>query len=203
MVAVIGRVMGGDVSIPQQFIDRRLCACLRVDAFDDHRAGQARAGRSVGKGFAGEAAGDHNRIGRHAAHKNLAGGAVDDFAGRADEYAHRQDDAAFDVNAFDDFAAVKRITRPMMGFKSFWSAKALIAGIETMHMVRKGQLDGLKDGASSPAQQFYSLALCPVAELGSPPPQRVTATEPVPLPLRPPRPSHQPRWDAELMREAA
>ena len=55
--------------------------------------------------------------------------------------------------------AVKRITRPMMGFKSFWSAKALIAGIETMHMVRKGQLDGLKDGASSPAQQFYSLAL--------------------------------------------
>ena len=47
----------------------------------------------------------------------------------------------------------------MMGFKSFWSAKALIAGIETMHMVRKGQLDGLKDGSSSPAQQFYSLAL--------------------------------------------
>ena len=58
-----------------------------------------------------------------------------------------------------DHRAVKRITRPMMGFKSFWSAKALIAGIETMHMVRKGQLDGLKDGASSPAQQFYSLAL--------------------------------------------
>ncbi len=25
----------------------------------------------------------------------------------------------------------------------------------------------------------------------------------VPLPLRPPRPTHDPRWDAELMREAA
>ena len=28
--------------------------------------------------------------------------------------------------------AVKRITGPMLGFKSFWSARILIAGIETM-----------------------------------------------------------------------
>ena len=39
-----------------------------------------------------------------------------------------------------DHRAVKRITDPMLGFKSFWSAQKLIAGIETMHIIRKGQL---------------------------------------------------------------
>ena len=39
-----------------------------------------------------------------------------------------------------DHRAIKRRTRPMMGFKSFGSAAKLIAGIETMHMVKKGQL---------------------------------------------------------------
>ena len=39
-----------------------------------------------------------------------------------------------------DHRAIKRRTRPMMGFKSFWSAARIIAGIETMHMVKKGQL---------------------------------------------------------------
>ncbi len=28
----------------------------------------------------------------------------------------------------------------MMGFKSFWSASVTLAGIELMHMIRKGQL---------------------------------------------------------------
>lgn len=28
----------------------------------------------------------------------------------------------------------------MMSFKSFWSAQKLIAGIETMHIIKKGQL---------------------------------------------------------------
>jgi len=37
--------------------------------------------------------------------------------------------------------AIKRITRPMLGFKSFWSARIIIAGIETMHMIRKGQMN--------------------------------------------------------------
>jgi putative transposase len=44
----------------------------------------------------------------------------------------------------------------MMGFKSFWSAAATLAGIELMHMIRKGQMkatDRLR-----PAQQFYALA---------------------------------------------
>jgi transposase-like protein len=57
-----------------------------------------------------------------------------------------------------DHRAVKRIVRPMLGFKNFRCARALIAGIETMHMIKKGQLDAVKDRASSAANQFYSLA---------------------------------------------
>ena len=57
-----------------------------------------------------------------------------------------------------DHRAVKRITRPMLGFKTFRCARILIAGIEVMHMVRKGQLGDIKDQASSAAKQFYSLA---------------------------------------------
>ena len=57
-----------------------------------------------------------------------------------------------------DHRAIKRIVRPMLGFKSFWCAARTIAGIETMHMIRKGQLADIKDQASSAANQFYSLA---------------------------------------------
>ena len=53
-------------------------------------------------------------------------------------------------------ASIKRQTRPILGFKSFWSAAITVAGIELMHMIRKGQLKG--SGKSRPAQQFYSLA---------------------------------------------
>jgi putative transposase len=38
-----------------------------------------------------------------------------------------------------DHRAIKRITRPMLGFKSFRAARAILAGIELMHMIRKGQ----------------------------------------------------------------
>ncbi|MFZ6691780.1 IS6 family transposase [Undibacterium sp. SXout20W] len=57
-----------------------------------------------------------------------------------------------------DHRAVKRITKPMLGFKSFQSAKSILAGIELMHMIRKGQLmmEGTND--LSFADQFYALA---------------------------------------------
>jgi putative transposase len=55
-----------------------------------------------------------------------------------------------------DHRAVKRMTRPILGFKSFWSAAVTLAGIELMHMIRKGQL--MLTGELCPAQQFYSLA---------------------------------------------
>jgi transposase-like protein len=42
----------------------------------------------------------------------------------------------------------------MLGFKSFWSAQRLIAGIETMHMVKKGQLHCANGQAMSAAEQF-------------------------------------------------
>ena len=37
-----------------------------------------------------------------------------------------------------DHRSVKRVTRPVLGFKSFWSARIAIAGIGTMHMIKKG-----------------------------------------------------------------
>ena len=57
-----------------------------------------------------------------------------------------------------DHRAVKRITKPMLGFKSFQSAKSILAGIELMHMIRKGQM--MMEGADemSFAEQFYALA---------------------------------------------
>ena len=57
-----------------------------------------------------------------------------------------------------DHRAIKRIARPMLGFKSFRCARILLEGIETMHMIRKGQLDCPKGQASAAASQFYSLA---------------------------------------------
>jgi transposase-like protein len=58
-----------------------------------------------------------------------------------------------------DHRAIKRITRPMLGFKSFWSARIIIAGIEIMHMIRKGQMDYPAGQPMSAAHQFYSLAV--------------------------------------------
>ena len=55
-----------------------------------------------------------------------------------------------------DHRAIKRLARPMLGFKSFWSAAVTLAGIELMHMIRRGQL--LPAGELCPAWQFYSLA---------------------------------------------
>jgi hypothetical protein len=55
-----------------------------------------------------------------------------------------------------DHRAIKRLVRPMLGFKSFRSASVTHAGIELMQMIRKGQL--LPTGEMCPARQFYSLA---------------------------------------------
>jgi putative transposase len=56
-----------------------------------------------------------------------------------------------------DHRAIKRITRPMLGFKPFRAACAILAGIELMHMIRKGQFM-LKDEDTSFADRFYALA---------------------------------------------
>ena len=57
-----------------------------------------------------------------------------------------------------DHRAIKRVTRPMLNFKSFRAARNVLAGIELMHMIRKGQL--VLEGSTelSFADQFYALA---------------------------------------------
>ena len=57
-----------------------------------------------------------------------------------------------------DHRAIKRIVRPMLGFKSFRCARLLLAGVETMHMIRKRQLAGSNRSTASAADQFYALA---------------------------------------------
>ena len=54
-----------------------------------------------------------------------------------------------------DHRFIKRITRPMLGFKALHSAASTLAGIETTHMIRKGQLG---QNGVSPFKQFAALA---------------------------------------------
>ena len=58
-----------------------------------------------------------------------------------------------------DHRAIKRVTRPMLGFKSFDAAQSTLVGIELMHMLKKRQLvaeEGNED--LTVAELFYSLA---------------------------------------------
>ncbi|WP_176038802.1 DDE-type integrase/transposase/recombinase, partial [Brucella tritici] len=54
-----------------------------------------------------------------------------------------------------DHRFIKRITKPMMGFKAFHSAAATIAGIEVAHMIRKKQF---ANDNRSPFKVFAELA---------------------------------------------
>ena len=58
-----------------------------------------------------------------------------------------------------DYRAVKRVTRPMLGFKSFDAAQGTLAGIELMHMIKKKQMmvEAGAEGRTA-AEQFYALA---------------------------------------------
>ncbi|SIT50650.1 transposase [Paraburkholderia piptadeniae] len=53
-----------------------------------------------------------------------------------------------------DHRAIKRRTRPMLGFKNFRCARILLGGIEVAHMIAKGQM---KDNGArlTHAEQFY------------------------------------------------
>ena len=57
-----------------------------------------------------------------------------------------------------DHRAIKRVTRPMLNFKSFRCASCVLAGVELMHMIRKGQVAIDDADAMSFADQFYALA---------------------------------------------
>jgi len=56
-----------------------------------------------------------------------------------------------------DHRFIKKRTNPMLGFKNFWSATKTIAGIELMHMIKKGQLIN-NQFYNSIFSQFVSLA---------------------------------------------
>ena len=58
-----------------------------------------------------------------------------------------------------DHRGVKRVTRPMLGFKSFEAAQDTLVGIELMHMIKKQQrvLEAGDEGLTA-AELFYSLA---------------------------------------------
>jgi putative transposase len=57
-----------------------------------------------------------------------------------------------------DHRAIKRRTRPMLGFKTFRCARILLGGIEIMHMIAKGQMKCSRGPRPSAADQFYDLA---------------------------------------------
>ncbi len=57
-----------------------------------------------------------------------------------------------------DHRTIKRRVRPMMGFKSMGSARAILGGIEMVHMIRKGQARYACTQQLSLAEQFERLA---------------------------------------------
>lgn len=54
-----------------------------------------------------------------------------------------------------DHRFIKKLTRPMKGFKSFQSVSATLDGIEVAHMIRKRQFS---TNGQSAFQQFAALA---------------------------------------------
>ena len=57
-----------------------------------------------------------------------------------------------------DHRGVKRVTRPMLGFKSFEAAQPTLTGIELVRMIRKGQMEGDEFEGLTATEQFYALA---------------------------------------------
>lgn len=57
-----------------------------------------------------------------------------------------------------DHRNIKRRIRQMLGFKSFRRSQTILAGIELIHMIRKGQYQHLQGDGLSAAEQFYLLA---------------------------------------------
>jgi hypothetical protein len=47
---------------------------------------------------------------------------------------------------------------PVAKQSPFWTAQCTLAGIEVMHMIKKGQLVHDGEQARTPADQFYALA---------------------------------------------
>ncbi len=57
-----------------------------------------------------------------------------------------------------DHRHIKRLTRPMLGFKNFHAAQRTLAGMEVMAMIKKGQMQTSAGDKPSSAEQFYAIA---------------------------------------------
>lgn len=57
----------------------------------------------------------------------------------------------------ETYIKIKRRIRLILGFKSFRRAQTILAVIELIHMIRKGQLQHSAGDGLSPAGQFYLL----------------------------------------------
>jgi len=78
-----------------------------------------------------------------------------------------------------DQRAVKRVTRPMLGCKSFDAAQQTLAGVELMHRLKTGPL-GVEAGVEGlpPAEQFSVLAASPPRRQGPLHPHSKFVTKP-------------------------
>lgn len=66
----------------------------------------------------------------------------------AEQFEIRQEKYLNNI-AEQDHRFVKKRTRPMLGFKSFQSAKQTLSGIENIRMIQKGQMIGQQPNQSS------------------------------------------------------
>ncbi|MCA7015415.1 DDE-type integrase/transposase/recombinase, partial [Dickeya dadantii] len=79
-------------------------------------------------------------------------------AGKADEETIILRQSKYLNNLIEqDHRNIKQRIRPMLGFKSFRRAQTILAGIELIHMIRKGQYKHPQGNGLSPAGQFYLL----------------------------------------------
>ena len=59
-----------------------------------------------------------------------------------------------------DHRNIKRRIRLMLGFKSFWTARIVLAGIELVHMLKKGSAQNAQEGCVNELRQSILLTCC-------------------------------------------
>lgn len=76
----------------------------------------------------------------------------------ADESIRVRQSKCLNNRVEQDHRNIKRRIKLMTGFKSFRRTQTLLAGIELVHMIRKGQYQHPQGEGLSSAEQFYLLA---------------------------------------------
>ena len=76
-----------------------------------------------------------------------------------DEYITVRQSKYLNNRVEQDHRNIKRRIKLMTGCKSFRRAQTILAGIELVHMIRKGQYEHPSGDGLSPAKQFYLLTV--------------------------------------------